>query len=167
MNLKRNARFIFSNRTSTLETRFVANGLAIVMILVSTVYGQQPATPRAASDQEEKRQDTAFVSRSGLDCSQKPTQDEINTANLIYQDYYMSAKRAASIGIPIVNASGESDYLVIVRDYRRFKPCTATDGKTIIHYGQVIRAVIELTDYKADVRLTLASIAANATISGK
>jgi hypothetical protein len=137
------------------------------MILVTTVYGQQPATPSAASEQETTPPHTALVSSSALDCSQKPTQDEINTANLIYQDYYMSAKRAASIGIPIVNASGESDYLVIVRDYRRFKPCTATDGKTIIHYGQVIRAVIELTDYKAEVKLTLASIAANATISGK
>jgi hypothetical protein len=36
-----------------------------------------------------------------------------------------------------------------------------------LHYGQVIRAVLELTDYKADVKLSLASIAANATLSGK
>src|SRR5438552_2928871 len=44
---------------------------------------------------------------SNLECNPKPTQDEINSAQGVYQDYYMSAKRAASIGIPIVNASGQ------------------------------------------------------------
>jgi hypothetical protein len=167
MNLDRSVRSTLSNQIFKSGSSLITNGLVIVTILVSTVYAQRPAAQRTMSEQEVKRQDTAFAPRNALDCSQKPTQAEINTADLIYQDYYMSAKRAASIGIPIVNASGESDYLVIVRDYRRFKPCTATDGKTIIHYGQVIRAVIELTDYKAEVKLTLASIAANATISGK
>lgn len=91
----------------------------------------------------------------------------MNTAEAFYQDYYLSAKRAASLGIPIMNASGQTDYLVIVRDYERFKPCTATDNKTVIHYGQVIRAVIELTDYQADIKVSLAWLAANATLNGK
>ena len=167
MNLNRTVRSSLSDQLFKSGLNFITNGVVIATILLATVYAQRPATSGAMSEQDVKRQDTAFSPRNALDCSQKPTQAEINTADLIYQDYYMSAKRAASIGIPIVNASGESDYIVIVRDYRRFKPCTATDSKTIIHYGQVIRAVIELTDYKADVKLTLASIAANATISGK
>jgi hypothetical protein len=114
-----------------------------------------------------KQQDTAFRANTAVECSPKPTQNDVNTAELTYQDYYMSAKRAASLGIPIVNASAQADYLVIVRDYRRFKACIATDNRTTLHYGQVIRAVIELTDYQADVKLSLATIAANATISGK
>src|SRR6266705_470331 len=131
-------------------------------MLSTTAHAQRPN-----AEASRKQDDNAYVSRNGLECSPKPTQDEVNTAELAYQDYFLSSTRAASLGIPIVNASGASNYLVIVRDYRRFKPCTATDGKTILHYGQVIRAVIELTDYKADVKLTLALVAANATISGK
>ena len=108
-----------------------------------------------------------IASRSIPECSPQPTQHEVNTTQGMYQDSYMSAKRAASVGIPIVNASSQTDYLVIIRDYRRFKPCTATDGKTVLHYGQVIRAVIELTAYEGDVKLSLPALAANATLSGK
>lgn len=100
-------------------------------------------------------------------CSPIPTQAEINTAELHYQDYYMSAKRAASLNIFIVNASGQQDFLVIIRDYKRFKECTATDNKTVLQYGQVIRAVIELTDYQADFKVSAAWLAANATLNGK
>jgi hypothetical protein len=100
-------------------------------------------------------------------CNPVPTQAEINTAEMNYQDYYMSAKRALSLGIPIVNTEVSTDYLVIIRDYRRFKPCTAADGKTTVHYGQVIRAVIELTSYDASAKLSLPSLAAQSTLSGK
>jgi hypothetical protein len=110
----------------------------------------------------------AFIAtHSTPQCSPTPTQAEVNNAELNYQDYYMSASRAASIHIPIVSSSGQSDFLVIIRDYRRFKQCTATDNKTVLYYGQVIRAVIELTSYKADANLSVAMFAANATISGK
>lgn len=134
---------------------------------------QKPADLTAAEfDQKFPQERTAgtrafIVAADTPQCSPPPTQTEINTAELHYQDYYMSAKRAASLGIPLVNASGQSDFLVIIRDYRRFKPCTATDNKTVLHYGQVIRAVIELTSYQADVQLAIASIAANATLTGK
>jgi hypothetical protein len=137
---------------------------------------QRATGPRILTDAEFRQQFPKEISsplralldtQTVLECSPKPTQDEINTTQGLYQDYYMSAKRAASVGIPIVNASAQTDYLVIVRDYRRFKPCTATDGKTVLHYGQVIRAVIELTDYQAEAKLALAALAANATLSGK
>lgn len=119
--------------------------------------------------QEQTSRSKAFVAARAqvAQCAAIPTQAEVNTAQLSYQDYYMSAKRAASIGIPIVNASGQSDFLVIIRDYKRFKACTATDNKTVLHYGQVIRAVIELTGYQGDVKLTLAALAATATLQGK
>ncbi len=146
--------------------------MIIATVVLATGNPQKPMQsdrPRSMSEDEFRRQfkQNAYVERLGLECNPKPTQDEVNTAELGYSDLYLSAKRAASLGVPIVNASAESDYLVIVRDYRRFKACTATDGKTTLHYGNVIRAVIELTDYKAGVNLTLATIAANATISGK
>ena len=149
------------------ESKCVVAAALCALTLISNGYAQRARGREALSQQEIKRQDTAFAPKNGLECSPIPTQDQVNTAILSYQDYYMSAKRAASIGIPIVNASGEADYLVIVRDYRRFKPCTATDNKTTLHYGQVIRAVIELTEYKGDIKLSLPTIAANATISGK
>lgn len=118
--------------------------------------------------QESSSRNRAFLANPlAPQCTTPPTQTEVNTAQLSYQDYYMSAKRAASLQIPVVNASGQSDFLVIVRDYKRYKPCTATDNKTVLQYGQVIRAVIELTSYQADVKLAVAMLAANATISGK
>src|SRR5690242_20148496 len=105
MNLNRSGCSILSDRIFTSGWRLVATTLVIVTIMATSVYAQRPATPRTLSEQEVKRQDTAFVPKNALDCSQKPTQAEVNTANLVYQDYYMSAKRAVSIGIPIVNAS--------------------------------------------------------------
>lgn len=123
----------------------------------------------ASFPQEATSTNRAFTDLPGsrLACASIPTQSEINSAEMTYQDYYMSAKRAASLNIPIVNASGDADYLVVIRDYRRFKPCMASDNRTTLHYGQVLRAVVELTQYNATGRLALASIAADATLSGK
>ena len=99
-------------------------------------------------------------------CDPVPTQAQINTATGQYRDYYLSAKRAASLGVSVVNASGKTDYLVIVRDYRRSASCVASDGSKV-EYGQVIRAVIELSEYTTTTTLNLAFIAADATLSGK
>lgn len=155
----------------------VAGVVAVLLVSACTPEPSAPTKgPRILTDTEFKQQfakeinspASAFIETRGEpECSPKPTQDEVNTTQGVYQDRFMSAKRAASVGIPIVNASGQTDYLVIIRDYRRFKPCTATDGKTFLHYGQVIRAVIELTEYKAEAKLALAALAATATLSGK
>jgi hypothetical protein len=162
--------------SKTLASKMFAS-LAIVLA-VGSCRNQPAITPQNPTiltikdfeeryPQEKTSRFQAFVSKGDLQCSPIPTQDEVNTANAFYQDYYMSAKRAASLGIPIVNASGQTDFLVIVRDYQRFKPCQATDNKTTIYYGQVIRAVIELTDYQADVKLSLSFLAASATLKGQ
>jgi hypothetical protein len=101
------------------------------------------------------------------DCPTPPTLDEVLTAKGEYKDYYYSAKQAFSLGIPVVNLKGAKDYLVIVRDYRRFKSCMGRDGKTTNNYGQTIRAVIEVLSYDGSVKANVATIAADATINGK
>jgi len=94
-----------------------------------------------------------------------PTLDEVNSGKAQYSDRYYSAKEATRLGIPVVNATATRDYLVIVRDYKRWKTCPAADGKGTLEYGQVIRAVIEVLSYDASMTLDLASIAAQGTIN--
>lgn len=98
-------------------------------------------------------------------CAAIPSLAEVSHGPLLYTDRYYSAKEATKVGIPIVHAQGNRDYLVIVRDLRRAKPCEATDGSATLHYGQVARAVIEVLSLDASSALNLASLAAEGTLN--
>lgn len=109
----------------------------------------------------------AFIKTTAVpgQCPVLPTLPEVNAGQAVYQDRYLSSKAAAKLGIPVANLTASRDYLVIIRDYKRSKECTSSDGKTRLVYGQVIRAVIEVVDTKAGVSANLASIAAEGTLS--
>jgi len=109
----------------------------------------------------------AFVPSSGMtECSQIPNQVDINNAEWSYSDHLYSASQAVQIGIPIVGGSGSysHDKKVFVRDYRRMATCLASNKKTEVYYGQLIRSVIEIEKYDVSAGIDLASIAANGTL---
>jgi len=169
-------RFLLAVRPQQLRRAlsfFLASFFAFACKTAQPPQTQKPLDLTTAEFEEKFPQEKtsplrAFIPKADTPkCSPIPTQAEVNTSQLHYQDYYMSSSQAVSLNIPVVNASGQRDFLVIIRDYTRFKECTATDNKTVLHYGQVIRAVLELTSYQADVKLSVSWLAANATISGK
>lgn len=102
-----------------------------------------------------------------LSCSKPPTIQEVRTGEMKYTDNFYSLRQAYKLGIPIVSADYSSNSKIYVRDYSRYLPCTSDDGKTIIKYGHVIRAVIEIEDLDASAGTDLASIAASGTIGKK
>lgn len=79
----------------------------------------------------------------------------------------MSASMAMSLGLPVGSVGGSGNTRVLVQDWTRSKPCLAMDGKTQLIYGQGIRIVATITDLDTKIDLTLAMIAAQATLSGK
>lgn len=100
-------------------------------------------------------------------CTSPPTLEEVEKGKLEYSDKFYSLKQAYKLGIPIVNADFSKNSKVYVRDYSRYKPCASSDGTSTLNYGQVIRSVIEIEDYDANTGISLASIAANGTLSNK
>jgi hypothetical protein len=63
--------------------------------------------------------------------------------------------------------TGNTNTRVLVQDWTRSKPCLSTDGKTQLIYGQGIRIVATIADIDAKTDLSLAAIAAQATLNNK
>jgi hypothetical protein len=79
----------------------------------------------------------------------------------------MSASTAFTLGLPVGGLEGSANARVFVQDWTRSKPCTAKDGKTQLIYGQGIRIVSTISDIDASAKLSLAAIAAQATLNNK
>lgn len=79
----------------------------------------------------------------------------------------MSSSMALSLGLPVGSVGVSGNTKVFVQDWTRSKPCLAMDGKTQLIYGQGIRIIATVMDLDAKADLTLAMIAAQATLSGK
>ena len=52
-------------------------------------------------------------------------------------------------------------------DSSRVAQCLATDGKTVVYYGEAIRTVVAMNDYSVKGSASIAVVAATATASGK
>jgi len=82
----------------------------------------------------------------------------------------MSAEYAAHLGITFVGSiSGDfaADDMVVVSDLKRGKECLATDGHTQLLYGQVMRSTVRTSNLQGKASVTLAIVAASATITNQ
>jgi len=97
-------------------------------------------------------------------CSPVPA---IPAGRMLYNQTLLSAAAAGKLQIAFghVNASGNE--MVAVRDWSRVTRCVATDQKTVLLYGQVIRTTIAFSGLAGDIDVSLAALAANATINRK
>ncbi len=98
-----------------------------------------------------------------------PTAAQLKTKKFDTHMAIITASQAASLNITFgaIALSGNADQLLAVSDSGRSAPCTATDGKTTVYYGQSIRTVIAMNDYTVKAGASIAIVAATATVSGK
>ena len=97
-------------------------------------------------------------------CVPSPTVADL-AGNYKLEQRLLTTSQAARANIPYVSGSGDGAQMVLVRDYLRGKECRASDGKTVLLYGQTIRTIITLADYNSSLGLSLPVIAADATIN--
>jgi hypothetical protein len=102
-----------------------------------------------------------------LSCTNIPSLEEVKNQELVYRDKFYTQSQAIKAGIPLARVDYTKNISIYVRDYSRYKSCLASDGKSTINYGQVIRTVIELEDFDASAGIDLASIAASGTMRNK
>lgn len=102
-------------------------------------------------------------------CSTPPTLAEIQDQHFEGSESTYSAAYAAQLGIKFIGVDGNFalDDLVLVSDLVRGKECLATDGHTRLLYGQAMRAIVRTSKLDVKTSVTLAIIAASATISRK
>lgn len=89
------------------------------------------------------------------------------TGTFEYHQALLSTDTAIQLGLPVANVNSSQNEMVVVRDYSKSVQCLATDQKTILIYGQAIRTIITVDDYDTKIGLSLAAIAASATLAGK
>ncbi len=101
---------------------------------------------------------------SSSDCA-KPSQDDVLTGKFEFYNYSCSKTVAAKAGIPIASMNASYNHKMFVQDFKRYKTCTTADGVTH-QYGQVVRAVIEVTNYDASFGGSFSALAISGSTKG-
>ena len=142
--------------------------LAIVLCSSPIAPAQVPAyTPVGKLPTGGPASDVLRAAASG--CNPTPTLPDIQDQNFSASVSVFSAAYAAQLGIKFVGIDGNFalDDLVLVSDLYRGKECLATDNHTRLLYGQTMRSIVRTSKLDVKVSVTLAIIAASATISRK
>lgn len=103
-------------------------------------------------------------------CAAPPTLPDIQNQIFHSSVTVMNAQYAAQLGIKFIGSIDGNfarDDLVIVSDLQRGKECLATDGRTQLLYGQAMRSTVRTSKLEVKASVTLAIVAASATISNK
>lgn len=102
-------------------------------------------------------------------CSTPPSLPEIQDQIFDASVSVLSAAYAAQLGIKFIGIDGSFalDDLVLVSDFYRGKECLAADNHTRLLYGQAMRSIVRTSKLDVKASVTLAIIAASATISRK
>lgn len=164
---------------------------AVISVFLVTAFtssvGAQEYVPIATSSQDEKAADSlaqlgvssyrdSFLKArvnllspnaqpfDPLKCLNPPKISDLKTQ---ISNRTMSASRAASLGFGVGSLSASSNSTVFIQDWTRSARCLSQDGKTQLIWGQAVRIVASISDVDANASLTLASIAAQATLNNK
>jgi hypothetical protein len=100
-------------------------------------------------------------------CSPVPTLAEVKGSVVTYEETFLSTKQAAELGIAWAKITGSQSHMILVRDAIWKKDCPAVGGQATVSYGYGVRTVISIADATADGSLTLAALAAKATLERK
>ena len=107
----------------------------------------------------------AFANFSAVQCSAMPTEAQATATLSTY--YVLDTDVAGSLGIHwigTVSGTGEAKDVVLVREFRRYASCEATDGSGTVEYGQVLRATVLVTANDLSAEVNFAIVAASATL---
>lgn len=102
--------------------------------------------------------------QDSLTCANPPSLSDTTTKIVTNS---MTASEAISAGFPLGGINANQNTRVLIQDWTRSKPCIANDGKTMLEYGQAVRVIATISEIDASAQLTLATIAAQATLNNK
>lgn len=103
---------------------------------------------------------------SSLQCSAVPT----STTASFDKYYYLTTDIAGQLGINwigSVNATAESQQVVLLREYRKYAQCPTTDGSGQLQYGAAFRATVLVSADNLQAGLNFAVVAASATLKSQ
>lgn len=97
-------------------------------------------------------------------CAVPPRTSELTTK---VTSSTLTSQAAAQLSLPMGGLTGKADTYVLVQDWMKSKPCLSNDGKTTLIYGYGFRLVATIANIESAGNLTLATIAAQATLNNK
>jgi hypothetical protein len=101
---------------------------------------------------------------SNLQCSSVPT-----TAPASFDKYYyLTTDLAGKLGITFTgsaSATGGSQQVVLIREFRKYGQCPTTDGSGQLQYGAALRATVLISSDNLQAGLNFAVVAASATLT--
>ena len=100
-----------------------------------------------------------------LACSDIPKLADLT--NSTFSQTTMDISAAADANFPVGSFKASAAKKVFIQEWIRTDRCMATDNKTELVYGQSIRIVAGSEGYEAEGNLSLAALAANATLNKK
>ena len=99
-----------------------------------------------------------------LACATPPQLTDLQTQ---ISNRSMSASRAASLGFPVGSITGSANSTVLIQDWTRSAVCLSNDGTTRLRWGQAVRVVASISEIDASTNVSLATIAAEATLNNR
>jgi hypothetical protein len=81
--------------------------------------------------------------------------------------YLLDTDLAGELGIHwigVVNTTAEAKDIILVRAFRKYAACDATDGSGVVHYGRAVRAAVLVAERDVSVDVNFAVVAASATL---
>ena len=110
--------------------------------------------------------DLRDIPKLAPECQNIPSVAEIQRGFRL-NEMLLTSSVALKLDIAFVSLGTTQNQLVFVQDFSRTKECLATDGNTVLLYGQTIRTVITLSDWSRKGGLSLPFIAADAELNNK
>jgi hypothetical protein len=109
------------------------------------------------------------MDNDSFECSSPPTPDEVKAAKFSTTLAALTAEQAGELKLSFAGSGSakiDSNQQIIVSQTGQWKPCLAKDGQTRLLYGHLVRTTVILSNYKVEGELSLAVVAAQATIKG-
>ncbi len=106
---------------------------------------------------------------AAYECANPPSVNDLRNASFTTSLTVLSAEQAAKLKITFSGSAGgqvDRSQQVVVSQAGRMKDCLAKDGKTRLLYGHVVRTTVLLSNYAVSGDVSLAIVAAQATIKG-
>ena len=106
---------------------------------------------------------------SAFECANPPSVADLRNARFATSLTVLTAEQAAKLKITFggsVSGQVDRNQQVVISQAGRMKDCLAKDGKTRLLYGHVVRTTVLLSNYSVGTDVSLAIVAAQATIKG-
>lgn len=116
----------------------------------------------SCSNDKNKRQDEPSKKKSIMDDNSSiPTLEEVKGNSYESEKYLLTHSQAVKAGIvrPIVTTGRQ--YVYIIHDVKQYSERISEDGKSIIEYGYLIRAILKIRNYDTNAKIDFFTAALN------